>query len=460
MQIPLPENTYQLYRKKWQATVCGALLGLSIYSGSGQAQQITRSEPLAAKAYYSYIQDFVKEGDFSGTVLIAKGDQIFFQESFGYADLQKKIPNTIHTCFPMLALSQFYTASLAYELEARGALSLEVPISVFSPDIHPFGEKIQLGHLVFHQSGIPDFWFQRGSRNAVSSITTPRDIRRWIQEEDLLFEPGQENEQSHSNYVLLAHILETIGGRPYTSLLKELVFAKHSLKQSGSLLARKRDHQLASGYDPAFNNQKLSFSSYGNHFLMPGTTEFYATAGDLFTWNQTYSASFYEKRIPLEKLGWEPNYRTETLSYTKHSRGPGYSAYMAYYPEDEYTVILLSNVQSDAVKFIGEGLSQMLLGGIGNSPAKRKESHSLANDPHTYTGKYEVMSDYLLMVKRDQDRLYLKDMNGPWMPLEAINEKTFFYRPLYVPIQFIEDSTSRIVGLKWDGQYYCPKLLQ
>lgn len=440
--------------------MCGTLVGLSMLSTHGVAQQISRSEPLGISSFQSYIQDFVGEGDFSGNVLIAKGGQLLLKESFGYADLNQQKPNAAQTCFPMLALSQLYTASLAYELETKGALSLEVPISVFSPGIHPYGHKIQLGHLLFHQSGIPDFWFQKGSRNPVSSITTPVNIRKWIQEEDLLFEPGMENEQSHSNYVLLAHILESIGGRPYASLLRELVFNKYAMDHSGSLLAKKSSHLLAKGYDPAFNVLKLAPTSFGNHFLMPGTTEYYTTIEDLFTWNQAYTATFYEQGIPLEKLGWELQYDMESSYYARQSRGPGYSSYIAYFPEQKYTVILLSNVQSDAIKLMGEGINHMLLGGAGSKPVQRQESYLLTEDPRIFTGKYEVMTDYLLQIKREEDKLYLKDMSGPWMPLEAMDDDTFFYRPLYVPIHFVEDSSKQIIGLKWDGQYYCPKLLQ
>ena len=43
------------------------------------------------------VQSYVADHKFMGTVLIAKGDNIFFDKGYGYANLEWQIPNTPDT---------------------------------------------------------------------------------------------------------------------------------------------------------------------------------------------------------------------------------------------------------------------------------------------------------------------------------------------------------------------------
>ncbi len=70
-------------------------------------------------------------GRFSGTILIAKGDQLLFHQSYGLADYVKQQAFTENTAFKIGALTKFFTAYIIEQMAKENKLNLTAQIKTY-----------------------------------------------------------------------------------------------------------------------------------------------------------------------------------------------------------------------------------------------------------------------------------------------------------------------------------------
>lgn len=66
---------------------------------------------------------FKKQKKFSGSVLLAKNNEIIFKESYGYSNKEKEIKNTPQTKFMIGSMTKAITALCMMQLSEKGMLS-------------------------------------------------------------------------------------------------------------------------------------------------------------------------------------------------------------------------------------------------------------------------------------------------------------------------------------------------
>ncbi|MBC8102863.1 MAG: beta-lactamase family protein [Cytophagales bacterium] len=94
------------------------------------------------------------------SVSVVGEDRVFYQRSFGYADLRRKVPYTVNTAQPIASVSKTFIAVALMRAISEGLFTLETPVS----DLLPFkianpnfpNSPIKVIHLVTHTSGIVD----------------------------------------------------------------------------------------------------------------------------------------------------------------------------------------------------------------------------------------------------------------------------------------------------------------
>jgi CubicO group peptidase (beta-lactamase class C family) len=149
---------------------------------------------------------------------------------YGTADLQQHIPVTENTSFHVASLAKQFTAFLALELIEAGRLGEQADIREYlNGFIADF--PIRVTHLIHHTSGLQDQWVL-GSLAGLrpgDAIST-EDVLRWIKgSQHLNFEPGTRFMYSNTGYTLLAQIISTIVGRPFSEYAKEKLFRPLSM---------------------------------------------------------------------------------------------------------------------------------------------------------------------------------------------------------------------------------------
>lgn len=183
--------------------------------------------------------------DFSGAVLVARGDAVVYRAAFGFADEAAGVRTTPETVFRIGSVTKTLTAALALALAERDGWSLEEPLGRRWPELPTTWRALTPHLLLSHQTGLAEFTTEPGFDRADGPVRAFERMRQIIGDRPLGFVPGSGVSYSNSNYVLLGAWLERIEGRSYATLLRENV-----LRPAGMLhtvTAAKGNHAVGYG---------------------------------------------------------------------------------------------------------------------------------------------------------------------------------------------------------------------
>ncbi|MCI0486526.1 MAG: serine hydrolase [Blastocatellia bacterium] len=405
-----------------------------------------------------YLAPYLEMKDFSGVVFLARDGKILLSKGYGMSNYEHRVPNTPQTRFHIASISKTFTAAAIAILQKKGLLSFDDKLSKFIPD-YPDGDVIKLEHLLTHSAGIPDYWNLPDVGKIKMSHSTLEELVAWLKTKSLDFSPGTRNQYSNSGYTLLAYIIEKASKQTYEEFLREQIFEPLGMKDTGSFFHEPLILNRASGYDPWIGPMGLINAPYYSRSLLVGSGSLYSTAEDLYRW---YQAIRNKRLFGLDSLahpyGWgERKYFGRRL-IEQNGRDPGFASCLSAYLEDDLCVIVLSNIESEAVARIKQDMTAMILGEAYETPQIRSPVPVAPKLLDEYEGRYEVSPDFVLTVEREDKHLFLKGGEGPYLPLEPLSDKKFFYKQLYVSIIFERDASGKVTRLLWDGKFLCKKI--
>jgi len=315
---------------------------------------------------------------FSGTILVAQKGENILSQGYGFADQEWDIPNTPQTKFAIGSITKGFTAMSIMILQERGQLNVQDPICKYLSDCPKIWEPITLHHLLTHTSGIfnytdLDTW-EKDKVNLCREYQ-PEEVIAFFKDLPLDFEPGSSWKYSNSGYFLLGVVIEKVSGESYQSFIQKNIFQPLEMSESGydrlDIVVKHR----ASGYmwkDRAMNADCWDVS------LKYAAGGLYSTVGDLYKWDRALYTDQLVSKDTLNKIftsyvsiqpeertygyGWflSPHFERRVI---EHSGAVfGFSGHIARYPEDQVTIIVLSNTNFYDPMAISEGLASIVFG--------------------------------------------------------------------------------------------------
>lgn len=180
----------------------------------------------------SVIRNICLTTNFNGNVLISKGNDILFEESFGYNNITEKTPFNLETCFRIGSITKQVTAVAILQLVDKGLLSLEDPLSRWFDT--PYDEVITIHNLLANNSGIPNFPIDGDYDQYLETGAFHKHmIYDVIFKQPLHFSPGNQFEYSSSGFLILSHIIELVSGMKYHEYLQENLFKALDMNRTG-----------------------------------------------------------------------------------------------------------------------------------------------------------------------------------------------------------------------------------
>ncbi|WP_442598885.1 serine hydrolase domain-containing protein [Neobacillus sp. D3-1R] len=304
-----------------------------------------------------YMDD--KGETFQGTVLVTKGEDTIFEESYGWADKKKKIKNDVQTQYQIGSITKSFTSAAILMLEEEGKLKTSDTIDQYLPKF-PRGNEITIHQLLTHTSGI--YNYTSGNFNQKKKVS-PEEIVHWFENEELDFEPGKKFSYSNSNYILLGLIIEKVSGIPYEQFLEKNILKPVNLNMTTA--NRNEAEGLAVGYKGTKKDTLMDNSiPYAAGMLIStvGDLDAYIKAihkGNLL--NEESQKELFRPEKEDYAYGWM---NKEVLGERVHMHNGGINGFrsiMEYYPEKDYTVIVLSNNVMTNVDSMALDLSAILL---------------------------------------------------------------------------------------------------
>jgi len=196
-----------------------------------------------------YMDRYSSKNEFSGSILIAKDDEILLNKGYGTADYNKSIPNKPQTTFEIASLTKQFTATAILMLQEQKLLNVNDKLSKYIPD-YPDGDNITIYNLLTHTSGIPEYL------NYVDSIDTenhnlaytPEELIELFKNEPFDFSSGTSFEYSNSNYILLGYIIEKVSNMKYEDYIENNIITPFKLTSTGFLSNETTSKNKSIGY--------------------------------------------------------------------------------------------------------------------------------------------------------------------------------------------------------------------
>jgi D-alanyl-D-alanine carboxypeptidase len=96
--------------------------------------------------------------------------------------------------------------------------------------------EVTLRQLLNHTSGVPDFSldpdFQEALLASLKKAPPPEKLLSFVEDEDLLFDPGSEYKYSNSDNIVVALMVEAATGMSYEDQLRERVYSPLGLSKT------------------------------------------------------------------------------------------------------------------------------------------------------------------------------------------------------------------------------------
>jgi CubicO group peptidase (beta-lactamase class C family) len=401
------------------------------------------------------VRSYVDAKQFMGSVLVARGESIFFNKAYGSANLEWKIPNTTTTKFRIGSMTKQFTAAAVLLLEERGKLKVDEPVKRFYADAPAAWDKITLYHLLTHTSGIPNHTSFPEFESLSTMRTTPDQLVESFRDRPLEFVPGSEMRYSNSNYVLLGAIIEKVSGTSYERFVDENLFQPLGMIDSGYDSTQAIIPRRAAGYGPGPDGPVNA--RYIDMSVPYAAGALYSTTGDLLRWERALfggkvlsPSSLKAMTTPSKNdyaFGLEVSRQSGRRVIQHGGSINGFSSRMAYFPDDEVTVIALSNLRGPGADSIVEKLSALAHGETVILASERREIALPAEVLKRYVGTYAIAEGVNVTITLDGEHLFAQISGQQRLQLFPQSETSFFMKAVEVQVDFVQNATGAVTQM-------------
>ncbi len=310
---------------------------------------------------------------FSGTVLLARGDEVLYSHACGAASKRFDVPVNIHTRFNLSSVTKSFTGTAIVQLAEAGALAYDDRLSEHVDDSwlpREIGSRITIQQLLTHTSGLGDYYtdeYRDASRELYRRL---EDFKPLVREDTLAFEPGSSFRYSNTGMFLLGVVVENVTGGSYFDYVHQHIFEPAGMGDTGYFDRDEPAPNVAIGY---YRDRGSETGWREDTFRLPvgGTpaTQAYSTVGDLHRFALALLDGTLVSSASLQIM-WRRYGEGDGYGFQVHERpigkavghtggSWGASSQLTIYPESGYIVVGLSNYRTGASPLV-ERIEQLI----------------------------------------------------------------------------------------------------
>jgi CubicO group peptidase (beta-lactamase class C family) len=320
----------------------------------------------------AHIAQLDADSAFSGAVLVARNGTVLFRGAAGLADRTSRRPNRVDTKFNIGSMGKMFTAVAVLQLTQAGRLSLDDTLRKLLPD-YPNPDvagRITVRQLLTHTSGLGDLFDGE-------YLTSPREWTRTLAAhlplfagKPLQFAPGTKWGYSNAGYLVLGLVVERVSGQTFDEYLRAHVFRAAGMINTSNVAGDDTVRNMALGYTTraGFGPPNPGRPLSTNSAILPARGSSagggYSTVGDLFRFaealrgyrllDSAYTAALLTGTVVEDSDAPEVKYTLGMEEMTVNGvrvvghagNFPGVSSILDLYPDQAYTVVVLSNVDN------------------------------------------------------------------------------------------------------------------
>ena len=400
------------------------------------AQQLSPAE--VASRIDAYVAPFVDAGHLSGTLLVARGDEVLYEKSWGLANREKGIAFDSQTPSCIASVTKPTTVILASRLIESGQIKLNDPVSKWIEDF-PRGDEIQFQYLLYHRSGIPHRLTDASDENVPRTAADMVELARTCKFD---FEPGRSYKYSSGGYAVLVRVLELASNKSYEQLLKETILDPLELTHTFHPGPNVDLSGAANSYTWGIDG--LQIAPAKDYSFLIGAGALFSTPRDIFAIsralvNDEFGPKTKKRLLRGGKLGW--NGITNS-----------YRAYLEYDAQTDVTVAMVSNQMVGANDLLRQVVPRIVAGEEVKSPiVPRAEIVELPTELlERYAGEYKIAGSPM-PVRAKNGALFANE----WILL-PVSETSFYSPQDYGTVKVVLENGIP-TSLDWSGMK-CPRI--
>ncbi|PFK46851.1 penicillin-binding protein [Bacillus cereus] len=305
-----------------------------------------KQPPIDYASVAQKLDQYLIDKDFNGTVLVTDKNHVVLNKGYGYADVQNKIKNTPQTKYRIGSITKTVVATSILQLQEQGELNIQDNVNKYIP-VFPKDKNITLYHLLTHTSGLSGKGEEKGKVNA----TSHSNLISWIGKQNVEFPPGSGWRYTDYNYMVLAYVIESITKKPLGEYIKENIFERAEMYESGMGMMEPGDHHFTKGYNKK-NNVLVPAPNLNMNWLY-GCGEMYTTVGDMKKLDEAIISGKLLSQQSIQAMftpSSEKKYGFSFYIYPDyfHNHGvlAGWNTFNNFNKDKKTFVILFSNVQN------------------------------------------------------------------------------------------------------------------
>lgn len=239
----------------------------AVFTDPGRAQKVKATATAVEGIFKKFFEDRHLPGLVYGVVL---DGELIYSGSFGYANLEQKIPAHSKSLFRIASMSKSFTALAILQLRDAGKLHLDDPASKYLPEMKKLrylttdAPEITIRDLLTHGAGFPEDnpW---GDRQLAD---TDEELMQLIANGPSFSNvPGVAFEYSNLGFALLGQIVQKVSGMDFQQYTATNIFKPLGMNATVWEYEKAEPKNLALGYnwiDEAHVNIPLEHhGSYG-----------------------------------------------------------------------------------------------------------------------------------------------------------------------------------------------------
>ena len=354
------------------------------------------------------------------SVLVSRGGKMVLHQGYGLAELNLQVPAKDETVYHVVGPLMPFTGIAVMQLVESGKLSLDTDISKLIPEFPLQGHHVTVRNLLSHTTGIVDYHYLGDAIDGTSR--TPKTLdevialfanRPWVNE------PGTVWDWSISGFVLLVDIVERVSGQTFDDYMRQHVYGPAGMKSTTLC----DDFSMTPGLSPGYRRTADGHvQAAENGMAFNYDLRYCSTVGDLARgWNAVLDHKLIKaatlaqmstaegpslKMSPTDPemhygLAMTLNHEDKHRSRGQHGSLLGYAGAMYEFPDDQLTVIVLTNTENQNAYAIARALARAVLG-LPELPAPPAPSapRVLADEPVAATARAQLTGSFT--VKYDQ----------------------------------------------------------
>ena len=345
------------------------------------AQQLTSSERATIDSTVRAVLGGT--GAPSASIAIVRGGQIVYEQGYGDARLEPKVPAAPTMRYSIGSVSKQFTAAAILLLAEEGRLSLDDKVAKWLPHLTRASD-VSVRQLLSMTAGYQDYWPQDYVFTDMRRPALADEImRRWAAK-PLDFAPGSKWQYSNTNYVIAGVIVEKTSGLALMDFLRQRIFTPLRMTSVADFDAGPLGPSDAEAYLRNALGPLRPAPKEARGWLF-GAGQLAMTAGDLARWNisvidrallrpESYRTMqtdvLLESGLPTRYgLGVSVSSASGRRRISHGGAVSGYTTANDIYPDDRAAIVVFTNIYPGAAgapSQIANRIASVIFGGAAN----------------------------------------------------------------------------------------------